>query len=259
MPDPRPKACAQCRKAKVRCDLSTPCARCSKRSLDCQYYIVKRSREPHKLREIQPAINVRHNEATGDSGISKQTSASSGAGSANGHAKFTGVGDYAQTVHDAVSSSIAKAAPTPDMPIPSDFMPDLFELPDSFDLPPFLFELDTPLSASASAGLSADNQLEQRSRSFQQGALTARLLFSKLASYSRMMADAIRLPPFIYPACWSGHAAKCVEASPHRCLPEPLAICSNLTQMFYMRRDGTEGFVWQQIVSHLKQLCNDAC
>ena len=159
-----------------------------------------------------------------------------------------------QSVHDAGSSSVTTAsAPMPRMELPSDFMPDMFDLPDSFGLPPFLFDFDLT-SMEHSPATPADVQLEQRPRSFQQGALTAKLLFSKLASYSRIMADARRLPPLVYATCWSSNAGTCEAASPHRCLPEPLAVCSNLVQMFYLRRDGSEHFVWQQICAHLKQL-----
>lgn len=255
MPKSRVKACEQCRVAKSRCSLLTPCTRCAKRGLDCHYDLIDRSRKPdsglQRLRRIQPAKVSLPCPAKDGSALPTQTTGSSGP--ANGHSEATSTGNRALGVRDVSASFDAADLQIPDMDVPSDFMPELFDLPDSFDLPPFSFNFDMPLSTSDSSA-PPEAQLEQRPRSFQQGALTAKLLFSKLASYSHLMADAVRLPPFIYPACWLGRVERCADGSPHRCLPEPLAVCSNLAQMFYLRRDGSEGFVWQQICNHLKQL-----
>ncbi|KAJ5669062.1 hypothetical protein N7462_010132 [Penicillium macrosclerotiorum] len=98
-------------------------------------------------------------------------------------------------------------------------------------------------------------QLSQRTRSLQQGSLTARMIFSRLAEYSRMMADPTTLPPFIHPpCCLSYDCDDCRPDSPHQCLPEALAVCANLTHMFYSRLPGSQVFVWKQIYAHLQQM-----
>jgi hypothetical protein len=97
-------------------------------------------------------------------------------------------------------------------------------------------------------------QLSQRTRSVQQGSLTAKMIFSKLANYTQMMGEGKTLPPFIHPPCCVGQSDECAPESPHRCLPEILAVCANLTNMVYARVPGSHKYVWQQICTHLRKL-----
>jgi hypothetical protein len=97
-------------------------------------------------------------------------------------------------------------------------------------------------------------QFSQRTRSIQQGSLTTKMLFSKLADYTKMMGEGKTLPPFIHPPCCLGQGDECTPNSPHQCLPEILAVCANLTQIFHARISGSCGYVWQQICTHLRQL-----
>lgn len=106
----------------------------------------------------------------------------------------------------------------------------------------------------APATKSLEPQLVQRTRSLLQGSLTAKLLFSRLADYTRMMADSKTLPPFIYPPCYLGSNDECAPDTSHQCLPEALAICANLSQMFYSRTRGSSNFIWQQICTHLREM-----
>ncbi|KAJ5893107.1 pyridoxamine 5'-phosphate oxidase [Penicillium tannophilum] len=66
-------------------------------------------------------------------------------------------------------------------------------------------------------------QLSQRSRSLQQGSMTAKMIFSRMSEYGRMMADAKTLPPFIHPPCCLGSGDECSPNAAHTCLPEVLA------------------------------------
>ncbi|KAF2795457.1 hypothetical protein K505DRAFT_239823 [Melanomma pulvis-pyrius CBS 109.77] len=122
----------------------------------------------------------------------------------------------------------------------------------TFDDPGLLTTPDSTNFVSSTKALR--QQFSQRTRSLQQGSLTARMLFSRLTDYTRMMADGKHLPPFIHPPCSLGRDDECPPDSPHRCLPETLAICANLTQMFYSRMPGSNGFVWQQIYTHIRQM-----
>jgi hypothetical protein len=99
-----------------------------------------------------------------------------------------------------------------------------------------------------------ERQLTQRTRSLQQGSLTAKMVFSRLVDYTRMMADGKDLPPFIHPPCVQDQSDECPLNAPHQCLPEPLAICANLTRMFHSRTMGSHRFVWQQICTHVRQM-----
>jgi hypothetical protein len=54
------KSCDNCRVAKVRCSLSTPCLRCAKRHLECNYARSRLSdrRFAEGFRLIKPAVNT---------------------------------------------------------------------------------------------------------------------------------------------------------------------------------------------------------
>lgn len=258
MPSSRARSCENCRAAKTRCDQSTTCARCINRGLECRYIRAERNtgREAasQNLRPLRPAVSVSA-DLTGPCGsVSEQAPAKSSANPASALPDGAHDQGHGDDIVDTSSASIGAAATTQDTNIPSFSVSELFDLPESFDLSPFAFDFDM-VSANPDSLNQPVLQLKQRSRSFQQGSLTAKLLFSKLAAYGQDMADAARLPPFIYPPCWSSPAAACQPDSPHRCLPESLAVCSNLAQMFYLRRIGSENFVWQQICIHLKQMC----
>jgi hypothetical protein len=142
-----------------------------------------------------------------------------------------------------------------------------FDLLNSFDALEPLYRSETAHVVEASRTIMAPNpgsvtsstkalgpQLSQRARSLQQGSLTAKMILSRLTDYTRKMADGRQLPPFIYPPCSLGRHNGCPPDSPHLCLPEKLAICVNLTQMFYSRLPGSHSFVWQQICSHIRQM-----
>ncbi|KAJ5590493.1 hypothetical protein N7450_004465 [Penicillium hetheringtonii] len=106
----------------------------------------------------------------------------------------------------------------------------------------------------APATKSPGPQLVQRTRSLIQGSLTAKMLFSRLCDYTRMMADAKTLPPFIYPPCYLGPNDECTPETSHQCLPEALAVCANLSRMFYSRTRESPNFIWQRICTHLRQM-----
>ena len=161
----------------------------------------------------------------------------------------------------------------PDLSPFSDFEQQHFDSPVTFDLPSSfnsMEPLDCPPIASATASLRATMepwtaivasstkalgpQLSQRARSLQQGSLTAKMILSRLTDYTRKMADGKQLPPFIFPPCFLSRDEQCPSDSPHQCLQEKLAICVNLTQMFYSRLPGSHSFVWQQICTHIRQM-----
>lgn len=96
--------------------------------------------------------------------------------------------------------------------------------------------------------------LSTRERSFQQGYLTRKMLLSQMIDYTHRMAEGKTLPPFIHPPCFLNQDNECPPDTPHTCLPKTLAICRTLTQMFYSRTPETNGFIWDQIYSHLRQM-----
>lgn len=96
--------------------------------------------------------------------------------------------------------------------------------------------------------------LSLRLRSDAQDTLTANILFSQLKVYPQMLAEGFKLPPFIFPPCCLSIEGQCPSDSTHTCLPEILAICASLTQMFVSRTPGSVDFVWKQIHAEVRRL-----
>jgi hypothetical protein len=147
-----------------------------------------------------------------------------------------------------------------DPPFSSDInleLPDtlgVFDLSCDFTLPDSSSSCDSFVSATMPSHTTAIGpQLSQRARSLQQGSLTAKMILSRLTDYTRTMAKGRQMPPFIHPPCFSSDD-ECSSRSPHQCLPEKLAVCVNLTQMFYSQLPGSHSFVWQQIRTHVQQM-----
>jgi len=87
--------------------------------------------------------------------------------------------------------------------------------------------------------------------------LMARILVGQLENFPRMLIGGSRLPPFIYPQCvLDGRLpGQCVSPNGvHQCLPEPLANCVVLTQMFYNRTLSNNQLVWKTIYEEQKRL-----
>lgn len=269
----RAKSCNRCRVAKTRCSMSAPCSRCTKRNLECYYVPVlpqrPNDRRPRELRPVQPiAIATSTFEGakiTDDAHGDQNRAVTAMQNSLSNITDKTALVDIAGPIMSETGSQAS------DMTIYSDFMPQLFDMHIASDVPlpgmalsdksgdvlayPYFIDPWTPsLTSFPGLTMSLRPNLSPRERSINQGSLTAKLLFSQLVDYARMMADGKRLPPFIHPPCSLGHNYECPLDAPHHCLPETLAICTNLTQMFYARTPGSYSFVWQQISAHLHQM-----
>ena len=254
MPVRRAKACVNCRRAKAGCSLSTPCSRCAKRHLEC-HYTSALPRSGHQwtgFRPLRPA---------GASSLDKIQD-SLAPGSALIIPAVTGAASIGFNAPPG-ENNMAVAGPstqTPDLSDYSEFT-QFFNLPDSFDMTVLTetpFELTTPESLNFVPSTEIFGpQLSQRARSLQQGSLTGKMLLGRLTNYTRMVADAKTLPPFIHPPCSLDSNDECPPDSPHQCLPEALAVCANLTKMFYSRLQGSRSFVWKQICTHLRQMSDE--
>lgn len=87
--------------------------------------------------------------------------------------------------------------------------------------------------------------------------LTAKILVGQIENYPRMLIRGSRLPPFIFPQCiFKGRLCRQCTAvnGTHQCLPEPLANCAALTQMFYSRSPGNTPLVWKTMYDEQKRL-----
>ncbi|KAF2828416.1 hypothetical protein CC86DRAFT_465250 [Ophiobolus disseminans] len=285
MPTRRPKSCESCRSAKARCSLAAPCSRCARRNVQCYYTPnAARSYEHRKLngfRSIRPAAGTLSVAECQTSTTQATVGATSCVSDTAAVALIMSVKNaqpldlnaeledtqhqngWLSSVETAVSSSVDDFgggltypsflnAQSPswllNFEIPMEYSGLLAPLP--IDVSHVIHSLDVPESLAV---FSATN-LSPRTRSLQQGSLTAKMLLSRLTEYTRMLADGKQLPPFIHPPCALGNDDECPPVSRHQCLPETLAICANLTQMFHARLPGSHGFVWQQICTHVRQM-----
>jgi hypothetical protein len=280
MPVRRTKSCSSCRAAKARCSLSAPCLRCTKRHLDCHYehsHIQPREgSRSERFRFIRPSKGASSWTSGGDSVVVVGHEAPSTSVEISPPPKlrpWTTTTTNAQALdlgfcQDVVFHSLG---PT-DSPVshrsinpcyvdpssPSWFLN--LDFPSPANTPCIFSSLDQPMPLVApnptilSNASRLERQLTLRTRSLQQGSLTAKMVFSRLVDYTRMMADAKDLPPFIHPPCVQGQGDVCPQDETHQCLAEPLAICANLTRMFHSRTMGSHAFIWQQICTHVRQM-----
>lgn len=289
MPVRRAKSCVNCRRAKARCSLSTPCLRCATRSLACQYAATVpplKDRWPRGFRPIRPATDTTVTGTTVENAMDEASDtnpAAPGAGSATIVENKTR--SFSMHIHEEAeipTQPETRTGTQPDMIDFSDFN-ELFDVLEPPTMTPVSHNLQTAYSPTVPdvisprllsldlsmvfPGLVMPNsmdfnlgtgmlepQISQRSRSLQQGSMTAKMIFSRMSEYGRMMADAKTLPPFILPPCCLGSGDECSPNTAHTCLPEALAVCSNLAQMFYSGKSESHDFVWTQIRTHIGQM-----
>lgn len=86
--------------------------------------------------------------------------------------------------------------------------------------------------------------------------LSSSIVLGQLTSYTKMMNQGDRLPPFICPPCQLHEEMlfDCVRSRKHQCLPKDLAICAGLVQMFYSRTPQNADFVWKTIYAEKDRL-----
>ncbi|KAL2201851.1 hypothetical protein CC79DRAFT_1402167 [Sarocladium strictum] len=211
----RTKSCGACRLAKSRCSLEQPCSRCVDRQLECRYITGAASTPTRNVyRQLEPA-----RKALPESPAYAELPDSGGLRPAT----LPQAGYLSPSSFDQTSS-------------PSDAGRRVQHLRGA---PPYV---------------AATKVLSLRSRSDAQDKLTANILFSQLKVYPQMLAEGSKLPPFIFPPCFLSIEGQCPSDTTHICLPEILAICASLTQMFISRTPGSVDFVWKQIHAEVRRL-----
>jgi len=73
-----PKACAACRKSKVRCDLQRPCSRCVQSATTCTWHVKTRSAVDERLERVEQAIWALNRRLEDQETISRQSREESG-------------------------------------------------------------------------------------------------------------------------------------------------------------------------------------
>lgn len=95
-----------------------------------------------------------------------------------------------------------------------------------------------------------------RRRIFLKDCVLTSVVLGQLTSYPKMMVEGDLLPPFIQPPCHydEEQASDCRMFGRHKCLPEILAICASLVEMFYTRTQANGHFVWRTIYTERARL-----
>lgn len=258
----RAKSCFGCREAKARCSQQTPCQRCSKRDLICIYASVRSVEAASgnaQLRAIRPAAHrFRLNSGCriNERGLSTDFTSSN----ASGADQLGLAGEVvAAATHNIPQNEPRESAVTARgesvhlLRVQPSLSPEIHDTEVASRSCGQEGTLDPAdiLSGSTNPG----PQLLQRGRSLQQGSLTARMLVSKLAEYTRMMASCKKLPPFIYPPCISSGERVCIATSTHLCLPPTLSKCARLTNDFHTHdSERSRSATWQAICNHLRSM-----
>lgn len=111
-----------------------------------------------------------------------------------------------------------------------------------------------------STNASSDQKVLRR-RIFLKDCVLTSVVLGQLTGYPKMMLEGELLPPFIQPPCHydEEQAPACRIAGRHKCLPEILAICAGLVDMFYSRTQASEQYVWKMIYAERARLRKKVC
>lgn len=95
-----------------------------------------------------------------------------------------------------------------------------------------------------------------RQRSTPEEFFSNTVLLGQIMSYPQMISKGNLLPPFIFPRCMMGGpvAFDCEMHGAHQCLPEILAICSNMVQLFEKRTPASSSFIWKTMYAENERL-----
>ncbi|KAI8630476.1 hypothetical protein F5Y19DRAFT_427742 [Xylariaceae sp. FL1651] len=116
---------------------------------------------------------------------------------------------------------------------------------------------DPTVTAIEVYGRRYENFLTLRQAPTIEKSLMAKIIMGQLENYPKMLIQAGNLPPFIYPQCVLEDrlCRQCTATTGiHQCLPEPLANCTSLVQMFYSRNAGNRQLVWKMIYDEQNRL-----
>ncbi|KAH7400927.1 hypothetical protein DE146DRAFT_478613 [Phaeosphaeria sp. MPI-PUGE-AT-0046c] len=282
---PRIKSCLNCRIARAKCSLANPCLRCLTRNLECQYPLSQSSGSGNRrIRIIKPALSpytrsgkscpvsfeATHLEANSSTVVASTTTPVPECiwteTADNSRTRLIGP---SQPNHASPSSSLSHHRPenwpveaSTERPLSPSWFAGL-DLTSASRISDEIGRLDafTQLAMphqSASSNIEAmEVQLSRRTRSLQQGSLAAKMVFSRLSDYTRMLAEGKELPPFIYPPCCTIQDNQCLSGLPHQCLPETLAVCANLARIFHNCEPESRGYAWHQVRLHIQRLYAD--
>ncbi|KAH8820199.1 hypothetical protein F5884DRAFT_763206 [Xylogone sp. PMI_703] len=283
MPFSRKKSCSACRSARARCNRATPsCHRCLRRNLQCDYHgcasEIRALYSQHSPANQVPASGPSENRQSifslgpianlhGFDVLPTSSPAETALGYEQDHSHEWNLSDENATsaligaqslellphMASPPVMTLESNLPEQDINFPYVMIPALPELPlvDSN-----IWFSSNAVNSTAIARRSDSSKQALHPRYSDRACLATTVVLGQLSAYPKMMVNGSHLPPFIYPRCTlnEGVITECTENGKHHCLPEPLAICAGLVQMFYSRTAGNTGFVWKTIYAEQARL-----
>jgi hypothetical protein len=265
MPFPRRKrkACIECHKSKTRCSQSSPCSRCRKRNLTCEYVhdflnqYGNNTQGQDNWGSIPTTIESIGNNSSIFSGNTLgatfddiiNVDMSSSTRSQPGSAFSSLLGSIATTG----SANLSQQITAPPSPISKHIPISLYFQP-IFDPTGAANELSW-LQVGDSHCL--DNERNKSKTSITRKAetieskLTKKLLIGQLLNYLKMM-NSSHLPPFIFAPCKQGDC--CGLNGGHQCLLRPLENCRAIITMAESVAASNKGFIWTIVENEVLRL-----
>ncbi|OAQ96061.1 hypothetical protein LLEC1_03508 [Akanthomyces lecanii] len=294
MPFSRKKSCAHCRQSKLRCNLETPsCSQCKRRRFKCvydgrdsdratPYSFQASSTSAASISDPLPAVDT----PGAINGFNNSDAVSEiAATTANDDVMldFSGGGlpfDWLGMGHPAhTGPESPKSFDIDTIGLPSVTSRDVFygsqkqqdfttldtaaqHFPHSSiaNLDPLQRDTEGALSPTHDVRLvsitAPPDQKLLRRRIFLKDCVLTSVVLGQVTGYPKMMIEGELLPPFIQAPCHydEEQAPECRVAGRHKCLPEILAICASLVEMFYSRTQASEEYVWKMIYAERARL-----
>ncbi|KAM3070494.1 hypothetical protein ACMFMG_010317 [Clarireedia jacksonii] len=281
MPVPRKKSCAQCRRAKSRCSLTSPiCSRCTSKRLKCDYSEALESASNldgrnalWQNRSVTAALSpLRGSTPVGDL-VGERATVSNvfefnmpGLGGDvelfpefDWNSQSPGIfgnqdlGMNFHTEGDLTSSSTASS--TLLLPRSSNSEIDIEDLEESHAIFEDLFiswKVTCPWPDPSKVPKRFQQLLSKRTMKTLPETLSANHVYSTLVTYPALLNTG-SLPPFIHPTVQSIEG----YSSIHTLLPEPLANCSSFVAMFLSKTPTSTPFVLRTLQNEIERLRNE--
>lgn len=204
----RPKSCVSCRVSKAKCSFGQPCARCDKKGVSCVYGRTAHKEATAPRRQAQEPDVWPSYELQGTSSLNPS--------------EDLGISlelDGFTTGLDSMWNTITT---------------DTSESTGSIDILSFELNKDAQIQVQPQT-LSSKGSLARVSNRLSNLQHASRVIMQMLYAYPQMMLRRQTFPPFIHPH-W--HEKR---------LPDTLATCMSIAQLFAARTPETEPFLWRTI------------
>ncbi|KAH6884269.1 hypothetical protein B0T10DRAFT_493834 [Thelonectria olida] len=225
----RPRSCVACSRAKAKCSFATPCSRCEARGEECFYNVRGQRRSVATVPRAQPSSYL----SMGNRPITETH-----------RTGFTFGCDAEQLITlDPETTDRAIFGQVEGQPQTSTLNEWASDEPPDFGSCFLLIRAHAPDEGVIQQMASKDlTRLSYQSPTLKQA---ARLIVQALSAFPQMMLRRETFPPFIHPY-WHQQS-----------LPEKLASCMSISQLFVSRTPDTRPFLWRVIEAEEMRFRNE--